>query len=212
MLKPALFALGSLGALSAIPAVAASSESDAATAPLQYRVTVLHRGVAMLEGEGRVGAGNPLELRQFVLSRDNAGRGQSFVDSGVSVVLIQVHRDAGVVESSVNLDVAGQHFDAPVSLKSGDEITARLGSYLVKIEASEVQPKEAPLLPEDFAYLAPSLSVESLSLPNVAFDRGAYQVANAVLERAPGAQASAMLVAPKNVARVADAAQLLAQR
>lgn len=213
MFKPALFALALLGTLSAAPASAAvNDELDTAAAPLQYRVTVLNRGVAMFEGEGRMGAGSPLELRQFVLARDNAGGGQSFVDSGIAVVLRQVHRDAGAVESSVNLSVAGQRFDAPVNLKLGEETTATLGGYLVKIEAAAVQPKEAPLLPEDFAYLAPSLNVESLSLPNVAFDRGAYQVANAVLERAPGAQASAMLVAPKNVARAAASPELIAQR
>jgi len=216
MFKPALFALGLLGSLSAVSAHAASDEADVAASPLQYRVTVLHRGVPMFEGEGRMGAGDPLALRQFVLARDNEGRGQSFVDSGVSVVLRQMHRDTGAVASTVNLDVDGQHFDAPISLKLVDEAssetTATLGGYLVKIEASVVQPKAAPLLPEDFAYLAPSLSMESLSLPNVAFDRGAYQVANAVLERGPGSLASATLVAPKNVARAADAAPLLAQR
>lgn len=204
MFKPALSACGLVCMALANSAVAASSALEAdASAAVQYHVTVLNHDAVVYEGEGRADAGRSLELRQYVLARDNAGHGQSFVDSGVKIVLRA---------SQVNLDVAGQGFEAPVAIKLDDETVAMLGGYMVKISASVVQPKASPALPEDFAYLAPSLSMESLALPNVAFDRGAYQVANAVLERPVGNQASAALVAPRNVARAADASPVLAQR
>lgn len=204
MFKPALFAVSLVCTALATSAVAAPTAPDAdASAAVQYRVTVLSRDAVVFEGEGRADAGSPLELRQYVLARDNAGHGQSFVDSGIKIVLRS---------SQVSLDVAGQGFEAPVTVKLDDEAVAMLGGYTVKIAASAVQPKTSPVLPEDFAYLAPSLSLESLALPNVAFDRGSYQLANAVLERPVGNQASAVLVAPRNVARAANANPLLAQR
>lgn len=206
MFKPTLLALSLACLAAASPAVASSGVQD-----VQYHVTVMNRSAVVFEGEGRVTADRALELRQFVLARDNAGQGKSFVDSGVKVVVQQTRHDDLSASSQLTLDIAGltKEASAAVDLKLGEESTAEMGGYTVKVYATAVQPKESPAMPEDFAYLAPSFSMGSLALPNVWFDRSSYQLANAVLARPAGGQFAAVLVAPTNVAHALDAEPLL---
>lgn len=204
MFKPTLIVLAT--ACAAASATAATSAQE-----LQYRVTVLSRNAVVFEGEGRTGTERPLELRQYVLARDNAGQGRSFVDSGVRVVVQPARRDAAAVSSRVTLGVPGQAAEAVanVELKLGEEWSADLGGYTVRLVATAVQPKASPAMPEDFAYIAPSLNLGSLALPNVWFDRQSYQVANAVLDRPADQQFATALVAPKAAARAFDVAPTL---
>lgn len=206
MLKPTLLALCLACMAAASPAAASSGAQD-----VQYHVTVMDRSAVVFEGEGRVVADRALELRQYVLARDNAGRGQSFVDSGIKVVVQQTHHDDLGASSQLTLDVAGLTHEArtTVELKLGEESTAEMGGYTVKVFATPVLPKESPAMPEDFAYLAPSLSMGSLALPNVWFDRSSYQLANAVLARPADGRFAAVLMAPAAVARSFEAEPLL---
>lgn len=214
MFKTTVLALG-LACASVAPALAASSSETPSDQDVTYHVTVLSkRGNVVFEGEGRVDSAAPLVLRQFVLARDNAGGGRAFVDSGIKIELQQSRHDDASVTSRLALDMAGWDHEATatVDLKLGEESAAGLNGYTVKVVATAVQHKVSPLLPEDFAYLAPSLNMESTALPNVRFDRNGYQVANAVLDR-PAGQSVAALVAPSSVAaREADAPQLVAAR
>lgn len=199
-----------IGLISAVIAPAALAAPDAPD--LQYHVTVSSHGAVMFEGEGRTGAERPLELRQFVLSQDNAGHGESFVDSGVKVVLRPLQRDAAHVSAQLALDVVGmpRAAQATVEARLGDAASAELAGYTVTLVATALPSRTSPPVPEDFAYLAPSLDMASLVLPHVRFDRASYQVANAQLQRADGERFAAVLVAPKTVARAGDfAAPLL---
>ncbi len=206
MLKSTLLALSLSCLFAASPSVASSGVQD-----VQYHVTVMKRSAVVFEGEGRVIADRALELRQFVLARDNAGRGQSFVDSGIKVVVRQTHHDDLSASSHLTLDVDGLTLEAgaAVDLKLGEESTAEMGGYTVKVFATPVLPKESPAMPEDFAYLAPSLSMGSLALPNVWFDRSSYQLANAVLARPADGRFAVVLVAPTYMARSLEAEPLL---
>lgn len=166
---------------------------------VQYHVTVSAHGAVIFEGEGRAEAQRPLELRQFVLAQDNAGHGQAFVDSGVKVVLRQLHRDAAQVSSQLALEVAGVAGGAQavtVASRLGDAARAELAGYTVTLVASAMPSRVSPPLPEDFAYLAPSLQLDGLNLPRVQFDRGAYQLANARLQRTDGERYALVRPAP----------------
>lgn len=171
---------------------------------IEYQVTLLSRRTVVFEGSGQAAAQQALALTSHVLAADNAGHGAVFVDSGFKVVLKPEAGDDQTVSTSVAVTAptnaaapAGpaKQAETKLNLRLGEEATMPIAGYVLKVKAVAAAPLPQRSLPEDFAYLAPSLEANAATLPHVRFDRQAYQVANAVPELSAGTQ-TARLVAP----------------